>query len=336
MRLPWGSLRDIATTFLSDVDYAVLGCLSSEERCCAVPKWLYSFSDNCLAVELLEIIDPSDAYPDHSIEAKQMIEQNRQRLKDVGVNFQSSESDLIAFEDQLLEILNRCRGPELSSTLILDITSLPKRYFCFFLKRMLKFSKFRNVIVTYTQAGSNGYTHGNLAEDPMTGEHLPGFAASLPPENKTFVISVGFESLNMRSLLETYQDPKKGTKMILPFPPDGESIRRVWRTLKQIALDDPQNINRDKLEVIAVWDTEQVYQTLNLWNQDAEGLTLAPFGPKPHSLGMALFAIEHDSGLYYTQPKSYNPKYSKGIGGTWAYVVKWDGIPCFDRTLNVI
>jgi hypothetical protein len=93
-------------------------------------------------------------------------------------------------------------------------------------------------------------------------------------------------------------------------------------------------ISRDNLEVISAWDTEQVYRTLELWEQDTEGLALAPFGPKPHSLGMALFAIRHDSGLYYTQPKSYNPNYSKGQGDSWAYVVKWDGVPCFDRSVK--
>lgn len=199
------------------------------------------------------------------------------------------------------------------------------------MKRMVLRESFRNVIVTYSQAGLNGYTPTHLAEDPMTCDHLPGYAAPLPPKGDTLVISVGFESLSIRWLVDIYQDRRKGTKIILSFPPDGGSAWREWNTLKQIALGDPQNIIQQSIEVIALWDTEQVYHVLERWDKDADGLTLAPFGPKPHTLGMALFAIRHDCGLYYTQPKSYNPDYSKGRGETWAYVVKWDGVACFDR-----
>lgn len=93
-----------------------------------------------------------------------------------------------------------------------------------------------------------------------------------------------------------------------------------------------QQVNTDNIAVVPVWDFEQVYLKLQRWDQDADnGLTLAPFGPKPHTLGMALFAIENDCGLYYTQPKSYNPDYSLSQGESWAYVVKWDDVPCFDR-----
>ncbi len=335
MRLPWGDLTEICTTFLRGRDYTILGCLSYEERCCAVPERLLSFSKNCQAIELLEIVDPPDAIPDHSIKARRRVAQNKKKLNNAGIDFQSEKKELIAFEDQLLEILDNCKGLHLSSTLILDITSLPKRYFCFFLKRILIPDLPPNVIVTYTQSGPNGYTYENLAGDPMDGDHLPGFAPVLSPEGDTFVVAVGFESLSIRSLLKIYQDSKKRTKIILPFPPNRESTRRVWNTLREI-VGNAENIERERLKVIAAWDAEQVYNTLNHWNQDADGLTLAPFGPKPHSLGMALFAIKHDAGLYYTQPKSYNPEYSKGIGDTWAYVVKWDGIPCYERELDLI
>ncbi|HVM62830.1 MAG TPA: hypothetical protein VMV72_18360 [Verrucomicrobiae bacterium] len=80
-----------------------------------------------------------------------------------------------------------------------------------------------------------------------------------------------------------------------------------------------------------MWDTEYVFNRLQVWEDNSEGLTLAPFGPKPHTLAMALFAIHRDAGMYYTQPKSYNPNYSSGFGRTWAYVVKWDGVCCYER-----
>jgi hypothetical protein len=331
MRLPWGSLNEIAATFLRDKDFAILGSLSFEERCSAVTERM--FSENCRAVDFIEIADPVDAFPDYSAETKLKIELNRQRLNRLKIPFRSLVTDLLATEDQLLNILDGYEKSQVPPSIVLDITSLPKRYFCFFIKRLLLRNSFRNVVVTYTAPGPNGYAVGHLAEDPMTCDHLPGYAAPLLPKGSTLVVAVGFESLSIRSLLELFSDKRKDTKIILPFPATVGSVRREWDTLRQMFFE-ATDVNRNNLEVIAAWDAEQVYKTLERWNQDADGLTLAPFGPKPHSLGMALFGIKHDSGLYYTQPRSYNPDYSKGRGNSWAYVVKWSGVRCFDRAVS--
>lgn len=331
MRLPWGELRDIYSTFLHDTDFVVMGCLSFEERCCTVPQELQT--DRCQAVELIEVLDPPDAYPDYSAEIKVRTDQYRQLLNGRNILFHSVVSELLIGEDQLIDIINGFtnRVPSVP-TIVLDITSLPKRYFCFFVKRLLLQESFRNVIVTYTQPALGGYTSSHLAEDPMTYEHLPGYGSPLPPSGATMIVSVGFESLGIKPLLEIYSSERKQTRIIMAFPPNGENIKRQWSTLKQM-VTDPQEI-RGNIEIIAGWDAEQVYNTLEQWRYDTDGLTLAPFGPKPHSLGMTLFAIKFDSGLYYTQPKSYNPSYSTGQGTTWAYVVKWDGIACFDRSVR--
>ncbi|MDQ3821601.1 MAG: hypothetical protein M3362_28515 [Acidobacteriota bacterium] len=328
MRLPWGDLREIESKFLYDREFVILGSLSFEQRCCAVPILLNK--PNCLGIELLEIKDPADAFPDNSSVIDQKRQRNKSRLKKEGVKFSSPVPQLLSSEDQLIDMLQKFKSNlPATSTAILDITSLPKRYFCFFLKRMLRQDIFSNVIVTYTEPGLGGYATGHLAEDPMTCEHLPGYSAPLPPKGSTLVVSVGFESLSIKPLLEIYSGEKKETKIILAFPPNGENAKRQWNTLRQMVVD-VQEI-RDNLEVVAAWDTEQVYRTLERWSKDSYGLTLAPFGPKAHSLGMALFAIKYDAGLYYTQPKSYNPDYSSGEGRAWAYVVKWDAVPCYER-----
>ncbi|MBI4256653.1 hypothetical protein HY626_01185 [Candidatus Uhrbacteria bacterium] len=307
--------------------------MSVEDRCCAVPERL--FSNKCRAIELLEINDPPDAFPDYSELAGLKMAKNRKRLKEAGIVFQNQAVELLASEDKLLDLLANWEKSSLSPTIILDITSLPKRYFCFIIKRLLLSPCFPNVIATYTQTGPNGYTPQHLAEDPMTCDHLPGYSAPLPPKGSTLVVSVGFESLSISSLLGVYRDMKKDTKVILSFPSNRESIRREWNTVRQMALGDARNIKRENIEVIPAWDAEQVYHTLKRWQEDSDGLTLAPFGPKPHSLGMALFAIKYDAGLYYTQPRSYNPDYSKGQAESSAYVVKWGGIACFDRQMKL-
>jgi hypothetical protein len=327
VRLPWGKLENIYNLFLDKLDFITLGCLSFEERCCVVPEWL---SKSSKGLELIQIKDPTDAFPDYSHEIGVKTELNRINLLASKVHFTEHSADLLANEDRLLNYLKICteKYPSVTSV-VLDITSLPKRYFCFLVKRMLIQNDLRNIIVTYTEPGSAGYTSQHLAEDPMTCDHLPGFAAPLPPTDTTIVVSVGFESLSIKPLLEVYSGEKKKTKMLLAYPPNGINTRRQWNTLRRM-VSDTQEI-RGNLEVIAGWDSEQVYKTLEQWRQDSDGLALAPFGSKPHSLGMALFALKYDCGLYYTQPKSYNPGYTTGRGETWAYVVKWDGIPCYER-----
>jgi hypothetical protein len=327
MRIPAGPLDEIASLFLQDQSFSVLGALSFEDRCAIVPEKMHS--KNCLAVELFDIRDPDNASPDYTVEVRRKIEINRRRLKRGNIPFRSYATNLIAYEDELLDALDLLKGPRMSSTVILDITCLPKRYFCFFMKRMLHQESFQNVIVTYTVPGPHGYTHESLAEDPMTCDHLPGFAALAPPGGSVLVVSIGFELLNIRSLLEIYIETKSETKFILSFPPGGGAIKREWDTLRRLGIK-PNSINRQNLEAIAAWDAEEVYNTLQRWNE-ANNLVLAPFGAKPHSLAMALFAIKNQRGLYYTQPKSYNPEYSQGSGVTWAYVVKWAGCPCYDR-----
>ncbi len=64
-------------------------------------------------------------------------------------------------------------------------------------------------------------------------------------------------------------------------------------------------------------------------------VVLAPYGPKPLSLAMCLFAlsvpVEHRPAVVYTQPQVYAPKYSTGIGtvngrpDVRGYAVTWAG-----------
>lgn len=329
MRLPAGRIERILEVFLSGVPVAVLGCLSPEERCVTVPTLLAA--KGCAQLRLIAVIDPPDAFPDHSGEAKRKIEAHHQRLQQSGVQFEFSSLDLLASEDTLMDMLELLGNGNSVSTAVLDITSLPKRYFCFLLKRMLSSSSWENVIVTYTRAGLGGYPLEHLAEDPMMCDHLPGFGARLSPEIGVLAITVGFESLGVRSLIETYGERRRKTKWIMSFPPNGDFARRQWRTLREMLLGDVDAVNLENLRIIATWDAEDVYLTLERWFEESGALSLAPFGAKPHTLGMALFAIKHDCGLFYSQPKSYHPNYSTGQGDSWAYVVKWQGICCFDR-----
>jgi len=329
MRLPWGRLEEIQDLFLQNMQLQVIGCLSTEYRCTEVPMRL-GLTDG-VDVHLMVIQDPPDGSPDYSDETREKLSENESRLHDAELTFSKELTHLLATEDGLLELIAPYEAAEGSDVIVLDITSFPKRYFCFFLKRLLASERARNVVVTYTEAQE--YTADHLAEDPMSSEHLPGFAAPPPPQT-TLVLSLGFEALSLAQLLEIHGRETIDVHFFLPFPPDGVTTQRTWQTLRQVVRSQADRA-RGRVEVIATWDAEQVYSALARLHERGGGLLLAPFGPKPHTMAMALFAMKEDSGMYYTQPKSYNPSYSRGCGETWAYVAKWDGVACFDRVRSI-
>jgi len=280
------------------------------------------------SINLLEIKDPINAFPYYSGEITARIELNKQSLSNANVNFKNQPLDLLADDEKILDIL-ACYNNGKRYSVLLDITSMPKRYFALITKRLLRSASFNNVIATYTQA--NNYTIEHLAEDPMSCDYLPGFASMLPPKVETLVISVGYESLGIQSLLETCDAKRHNIKILMSSPYGVESVRREWRTLREIISGDPQQLITRNIAVIPLYDVEAVYQQLRVWYEDSNGITLAPFGPKTHSLSMVRFAVNNNCGVLYTQPKSYNPDYSTGYGESWAYVLKWDGVPCFNR-----
>lgn len=237
----------------------------------------------------------------------------------------------MATEDELLSQLSQMLARS-TATVVLDITALPKRYFCFYLRRLMYTPQVRNLIVTYTDAGEAGYTQEHLAEDVMSATTFPGFAGRFSMKEDYLVISIGFEALGLRPLiLSLYRERNVNLRAVLPFPAPIETVRRQWNTLREIMEDDPANLVMANVAVAATWDTELVYEHLVRWSDQGEVLTFAPYGPKPHTIAMALFAMKNDSILWYTQPKVYHPDYSLGMGNTRWYLMKWDGVQCFDR-----
>jgi hypothetical protein len=70
---------------------------------------------------------------------------------------------------------------------------------------------------------------------------------------------------------------------------------------------------------------------ISLTRKGAETADLAPFGPKPMSLAMCIYAALTEAQVFYTQPSSYRPDYSVGIsqvGGEpeiYAYWIRMSG-----------
>lgn len=327
MRMPWGLLNDIHEAFIQNVPFSVVGTLGTEDRCTVVPCILSAA--NCRAVHLLQVNDPPGLYPDFADVSTHKMQQNSATLAQADIQSEPLVADLLASDDTILQVVRHLQQQVSGVPVIVDISSMPKRFFCLLLKLFMLSDDVPSIIATYTSIPpQRGYAQGRLALDPRQADHLPGFAGSYESISG-IVVSVGFEPLRLESLFDIFSDDTNDIRFIIPCPPGGSGSSRSWHTLMQVA----KQRERDALEfeVISAWDAELVFEQIERWKADLGRLALAPFGPKPHTLGMMLSGLHSGLGLYYTQPQVYDPNYSVGHGPTYAYVIKWDGVACFDR-----
>ena len=201
--------------------------------------------------------------------------------------------------------------------LIIDITTLPKKFFFFLIKKALQWDHgFNNIIVTYAEPEQ--YCDDNLAGNPEPWEVLPGFRAKLgTPSPDKIVVGIGYEPLGLPGLAESGEFNEGTTVFLLPFPTQPDRNTKNWKFIHQI-FPNSENLRLDIRRVDAM-NVPEVFDTISGVGEHGETvLSLAPFGPKPVSLAMALYAsktaeLANNTSVLYTQPTYYNPDYSIGI-----------------------
>lgn len=318
----WGTLEWLVGKLPRDGGpMCVLGALSSEERCIAVPSISRDFLPH--RVQLLKIVDPPSRY---SARIEQRVEQNYEAMrKHLGGALEFPVEHFLFEGDELIATaLDFLDSLSAASSLWLDVTCLPKRFFFLLIKLALRDERIRNLLVTYTQPAPGRYTEEHLAEDPGDVQPLPGFG--LVGENpEELIISVGFESLGLPQLLGEYRDKRR--LVLVPFPPGQPYSRRIWQTVMNIGHPGDADLKR-----VPALD---VFEALDVMREDTGPdiasrvpPALAPYGPKPISIAMCLYAIGLGCPVFYTQPRIYHPDYTIGVGPSWAYSLKrdWKGV----------
>jgi len=186
--------------------------------------------------------------------------------------------------------------------------------------------------VTYTIPEK--YFDGNLAEEPTPWAHLPMFQrmSSGPFDKKptNAIIGVGFLPFGLAELLKGDYDNAQ-VNLIFPFPPGPPNYQRNWEFVRNIETSYPLRNDSQIIRVDAL-DTSGCYRHLSTLTDEGNIQSIfAPYGPKPHSLAMCIFASQHDCDVYYTQPRVYHPDYCSGIKQasnlpeTYAYCIKLTG-----------
>jgi hypothetical protein len=214
-----------------------------------------------------------------------------------------------------------------NESVILDISSMPKRFFFPVIREFLDHERFpmKDLLVTYTRPVAR-YA-GPLAEDYGTWAQLPGFVGIDDPQ--MMVISVGFEELGIKDRVRVFV-PGEPVRFLLPFPAPISAIHRSWALMSKLVRgrkDFEYEIHRaNSIDVSAAFDRLQ-----SLTRNGQKPCQLAPFGPKPISVAMCIHASLYNSAVYYTQPSVYHPDYAQGISligdvpETYAYCLKLDG-----------
>lgn len=328
---PWGRFDQLLNT-QQDSEWSLIACCSHEYRCRAVFECI-SELDIFGPQLVFEIRDPLSVSTD---KIKRKIAENLAYITKLGFQDQLVSAHYLidpfsGYESALRKFLDKVDD----RNLIIDVTSLPKKIY-FFLTKLLfgEFNLPRNVVFTYAEPRM--YSNKPLAENPDPWEALPGFLISPQDENdRKIVVSIGYEPLGLPDLVNSGRFDKTQMIFLFPFPAQADRVARNWRFIRSI-LPNPDS---DQLSVKRVdgINIPEVFQALlGIGEHGEQGLILAPFGPKPVSMAMALYAAKYShspnqTGVYYTQPTYYNPEYTTGVrkidGRTAlnAYCVKLNG-----------
>jgi hypothetical protein len=330
---PWGNI-DWLTNKLTDIKkWSFLGNISTEERSLCAWKWL---KDNrkLIKYEMWKINDIS-AHPSpyrkianeqYAIREKEYFNNCRQKP----LEFSLLESDEKATE-YFGKFMEKTEG-----NVIIDISTMPKRWFFPLIKDCIENQKIKNLLVTYTIAKFYSKKQG---EDPMPWKYFPSFG-ELPEREeieKIFIISAGYQPLSLPGWIRQHENPK--IYILFPFPASISGYTRAWDFVRSVETDcEPIEKDNFNIKFVSGYDLPIIYDTISKIIELENGKEsrkepiLIPYGPKPVSLAFAILSSLRHFPVGYTQPMYYNPYYSKGfeetekkVPKTMSYLLKESG-----------
>jgi len=317
---PWGILDWILSRG-PDITWDLIGCFGTEERSLSVWQQLHC-RQRLGNIKLLRISDKPSRY---STAAAERLDVRLQQLKEAGGDVSFIEDhDITENQGDILKIFDNFVTTK-GQSVIVDVTSLPKRFFFPIIKILMKMKTTENLMVTYTRPES--YTADKLAENFDDWAHLPMFLGGYERKPaEILIVNVGFAPMGLKRELGQ-GEPGLPIRLLFPFPAPPRAVRRAWgfvqnlqkgRSLKSFTLyrTDAKDISGAFNRLVSLTDGGRL---------KAE---LAPFGPKPISVAMCIFAVLTESEVFYTQPTVYHPDYSTGVSQingipeTYAYWVR--------------
>lgn len=313
---PSGPMKWLLNKVQSTEKWSLIGSISPEERSLSVLSELLK-SNSLENAELIRV-EPDDRvinqYRKRYVQKLNQCEKKTKKL--AGKKYDVVSMDLLCRENILVEnsqnALNSC-----ATNLIIDITSMPKRFFFPLISLAIKSKKHQNIVVTYSSPKQYGQV---LAEDPLPWRPLPMFGA-IPPKQDSglkLLIGVGYQPLQLNEIFSGLRFNSENVELYLPFPSVHPGFSKNWEFILQIKKELGE-LKLDSIQRIPTTNVSLAFERLlSSTVNGSNPAVLAPFGPKPISLAMCLYGIAiqaagKDVEIGYTQPQVYSDQYSIGI-----------------------
>ena len=308
---------------LNVLKWDVTGCISTEDRCVKALEILES--NNFLGTSyFFQIIDPST----NDVHTAKL-ENNKNKIICIDSKIQGTikerelmQEDVNIYED-IQNLLSSC-----NANLVIDISCFPKRFFFPLVKLALKETKIKNLVITYTNPEE--YCKDDLSEDPEPWYPLPLFRPTKFPdeEYEIAIVGTGFMPFSLPKLLKDKHSEIE-LRLLFPFPPGPPNYQRSWEFVRKIEKhytlkEDDRIVRVNSLNLSEAFD-----HICSATKYGSHKAIFAPYGPKPISLAMCIYASLSDSPVYYTQPKYYNPNYSTGSKECFTYCIRVNGVDLF-------
>jgi hypothetical protein len=306
---PSGPLRWILEKLPNQSQWDLLGSVAAEPRAVEVAKELVSLG-KLRSSQFLCIEDEPSEFQDN---VRAACSQHQNELADIlGRDLAIQNMALFSEVDELGGMYEEAET-RISENVILDISALPKRFFFYLIRRLRDSAKVQNLLVAYTLPDKYGKT---LYKNPGGWMPLPSFGIeSSTTTAPMLVVAVGYHHLKLLDLIE--ERTPNPVRLLMPFPSIPPGFAQNWEFVRYVQ-EQVDFIARD-IRRVDPFSVSLAFEHLHAQCLDHEDeLLLAPFGPKPISLAMALYALwREDKGLPvavgYTQPTAYSDTYSSGV-----------------------
>lgn len=324
---PWGPVG-WALSLSSTKSWQFVGVIGTEER--ALSSW--EQVQNAATIKQDIFVEMLDVDSEKYRERIQLaLDARRNRYEQLGGNLLAvGKMELMAALFEINALATRVQ--EAGQSIVLDITSFPKRFFFPLLKALVVNSNVQNLVLTYTSPESYAPDNEPLYENIQPWHTLPGFAGSTQTDTQ-WIVSVGFLVESLRQYAGGAQEAKM--KLLIPFPSSLSSLHRTWESVANLERDHKEGrfekFRVEPLDMSAAFD-----RICQIAGNPARPVAFAPFGPKPTSAAMCLYALQKGSSVHYSQPTVYHPEYSRGIRNNdgsvavSAYWVKHEGVNLYE------
>jgi hypothetical protein len=325
---PWGNLKWLLD-HLPPCQWGLLGSISTGDR--ALAAWKIISQMNCLRDDMmLQITDvPSSFWGEEP--STRLLERRNEYLQFGGKETNIRLCYILDNWDEIKAVTQEFLSKSLRH-IIFDISTLPKRFFFPIMRKLLSDDSIDTLIVTYTRPETYDLKRP-LSIDPEPWRSLPGFQEIYPePMKKMLIVGLGYDPLGLPQIIKEGKFSIDSIRLLFPFPATPSGYLRNWDFVRNLDsevgpyIHDPVRVNG--------YDVSGIFDCItSLTDNGKEHAMFAPYGTKPMSLAMCLYAIINgkNSAAYYTQPRSYNPNYSVGVkhsDGTpeiYAYCIKSNG-----------